>query len=231
MKANFFITGTDTDVGKTLVSRALLLAAKNKGLKTLALKPIAAGCEQTENGLRNSDAVLLQREMTGELLYQQVNPVALEKAIAPHIAAQIAAKKITANQLAGYCKGALLEPHDFAIVEGAGGWRVPINARESIADLAKQLNFPVIMVVRMGLGCLNHALLTAEAIHRDGLKLAGWIANSPVGEMENYNDNILSLQSRLPAPLVATIPFLTDYTADSPLPPIDIDVLLGNSIS
>jgi len=231
MKANFFITGTDTEVGKTLVSRALLLAAKKRGLKTLALKPIAAGCEQTENGLRNSDAVLLQKEMTGELLYQQVNPVALKKAIAPHIAAQIEAKTITANQLAGYCKGALLEPHDFAIVEGAGGWRVPINARESIADLAKQLGFPVIMVVRMGLGCLNHALLTAEAIHRDGLKLAGWIANSPVGEMENYNDNILSLQSRLPAPLVATIPFLTDCTEDSPLPPIDIDVLLENHIS
>ncbi|GAB1268020.1 dethiobiotin synthase [Aurantivibrio infirmus] len=226
MKSNYFIAGTDTDVGKTFVSRALLLAAKNKGLKTVALKPIAAGCEQTEKGLRNSDALLLQEAMTVELPYQQVNPVALLPAIAPHIAAQLTGKKINVRQLAGYCRGALLEPHDFALVEGAGGWRVPLNSRESLADLAKELNFPVILVVRMGLGCLNHTLLTVEAIQRDGLKLAGWIANSPQNKMDFYDDNILSLQSRIPAPLIAKIPFLTRLSANSSLPAIDIDILL-----
>lgn len=204
----FFITGTDTDAGKTLVACALLKAASAAGLTTVAIKPIAAGATATEEGLRNTDALQLQAASTIWMPYEQVNPVCLPQAIAPHIAAKMNDKKVKVERLAGFCQGVLLKRADMTIIEGAGGWRVPLNEREFLSDLVKQLNVPVIMVVAMRLGCLNHALLTAEAIIRDGLQLAGWVANRIDPHMQCYEENRDTLQSLLPAPLLAEIPFL-----------------------
>lgn len=222
----FFVTGTNTEVGKTWVSRALLLAAKARGLRTIAIKPVAAGCERTPSGLRNEDALHLQEAMTGDLLYQQINPIALEPPIAPHIAAQAVGLELSADYLALRCSETLREPHDFALIEGAGGWRVPLNRRETLADLAVALQLPVIMVVGMELGCINHALLTAEAIRRDGLRLAGWVANSPAEAMPCLEENIASLRDRLSAPLLGQIPFLPDQPPETAAEKLDLDILL-----
>lgn len=227
---DFFVSGTNTEVGKTWVCRALLLAAKSQGLRTIAVKPIAAGCERTPGGLRNEDALLLQDAVTEPLLYQQINPVALEPAIAPHIAAERVGLDLSVTYLAHRCVETLREVHDFALVEGAGGWRVPVNRRETLADLAVTLQLPVILVVGMELGCLNHALLTAEAIRRDGLRLAGWVANSPGPAMPCLEENIGSLRDRLPAPLLGQIPFTADQNLAAAAKLLDLTPLLKTSI-
>lgn len=208
MAKSYFITGTDTSVGKTCVAAALLHLAAKGGLATAAVKPIAAGCEQTEQGLRNDDALILQRECTLSLEYQQINPVALEPAIAPHLAAEQAGKRLSNARLAGYCRGVMMSGADFVVIEGAGGWRVPINSVEKLSGLAKELNLSVIMVVGIRLGCINHALLTAEAIGRDGLILSGWIANCCEDGMPCYQENINTLKQLLPAPCLGEVPRL-----------------------
>lgn len=214
MKKRFFVTGTDTDAGKTYVTVGLLKAAKRAGLKSFGLKPIAAGAEQIDGDWRNDDALLIQQASSVLLPYEQVNPVVLEAAIAPHIAAMKEGRLVTASRLEGFIKGALLAPHDFALVEGAGGWRVPLNDRELLSDVAKSLGFPVILVVNMKLGCLNHAILTAEAIARDGLTLVGWVANSGAETMPCHDENIATLSAMLTAPLLASIPWC-DNESDS----------------
>lgn len=212
MGKKFFIAGTDTDVGKTLVACALLEKARQQGLVTAAIKPVAAGCEQTSEGLRNDDALQLQQAMTADLAYEQINPVALAPAIAPHIAAEQAQKRLRVAQLSGFCRGVMMQRSDLLLVEGAGGWRVPLNSVETMADLAKDLQLPVILVVGMKLGCINHALLTAEAIARDGLPLAGWVANS-VADMSVYQENLNTLKHLLRAPCLGVIPKLDDVNA------------------
>ncbi len=206
-RAQFFIAGTDTDVGKTLVSAALLHAAAEQGLATLGLKPVAAGCENSADGLRNGDALSLIAHSSCQLPYAQVNPVALEAAIAPHIAAEHSGRRLSADRIVGVCRGALMTPHDFCVVEGAGGWRVPLNARESMADVARGLALPVILVVGVRLGCLNHALLTAEAIARDGLPIAGWVANIVDPDTAEQQANVASLQQRFPFPMLGCVPY------------------------
>jgi dethiobiotin synthetase len=204
----WFVTGTDTEVGKTAVSCALLLAAAKLGLSTAAVKPVAAGCDS--NG-QNEDALQLMACMSEQMDYEQVNPVALEAAIAPHIAAQQQGKLIRASRLAGICRGVMLGPAEFVLIEGAGGWRVPIGPRETLADLAAQLRVGVILVVGMRLGCINHALLTAEAIRRDGLELAGWVANQPGEAMTCHRENLDTLRDLLPAPLLGEIPRVSPF--------------------
>lgn len=213
-KKAFFMTGTDTNVGKTLIAAGLLVAAKNKGFTTAALKPVAAGCEKTDAGLRNDDALLLQSVITQKLYYEQINPIALEAAIAPHIAAQQEKRTLSADRLTGFCRG-VIGSADVTVVEGAGGWRVPINPRETMADLARNLQLPVIVVVGMRLGCLNHAFLTIEAIVRDGLPVVGWVANCIDAEMPVLQENIESLKMRLPIPCLGIIPFLADVSPDT----------------
>jgi dethiobiotin synthetase len=208
-RKTFFITGTDTDAGKTFVACALLHAARDAGLTTAAIKPIAAGAALTEQGLRNADALLLQSASTMQLSYEQVNPVCFPQAIAPHLAAKMNDRRVKVERLAGFCQGVLLKRATLTIIEGAGGWRVPLNEREFLSDLVKQLNVPVIMVVAMRLGCLNHAVLTAEAIVRDGLQLAGWVANRIDPHMQCYEENRDTLRSLLHAPLLAEIPFFS----------------------
>lgn len=220
----FFIAGTDTNVGKTLVAAGLLIAAKNHGLTTAALKPLAAGCEKTEAGLRNADAVLLQSVITQPLMYEQINPIALEAAIAPHIAAQQEKRVLSADRLAGFCRGSM-NLADFTLVEGAGGWRVPLNPQETLADVAKILRLPVILVVGVRLGCISHALLTVEAIRNDGLQLAGWVANCIDTDMPVLQENIHSLAVRIPAPCLGVVPWLANAAPESVASALDIDSL------
>ncbi len=202
----YFVTGTDTDAGKTFVSATLLHKAGQMGYKTLAHKPVAAGCEQTDEGLRNSDATTLMAAMNEELDYELVNPIALEPPIAPHIAAAEKGMSLSVSRLNGFARGMMMAKGDLLLIEGAGGWRVPLGPRETLADLAISLKQPVILVVGMKLGCISHALLTAEAIKRDGLELAGWVANKIDPDMNRYKENLATLHQMLPAPLLAEIP-------------------------
>ncbi|CAA0094391.1 ATP-dependent dethiobiotin synthetase BioD 1 [Zhongshania aliphaticivorans] len=224
---HYFVTGTDTDVGKTLVACGLLKAAAEKGMRTLALKPIAAGAENTKDGLRNIDAVMLMAAMTEQLPYRQVNPVLLEPAIAPHIAAEQVGKRIGVSQLAGMCRGAMMQPADFVLVEGAGGWRVPLNRQELMSDLAVELQAPVILVVGMKLGCISHALLSAEAIRADGLRLAAWVANSIDPDMSCFDENFTTLQQMLGAPCLGVVPYLgaSDQCIDTAATCLDATLL------
>ncbi|KUJ82808.1 dethiobiotin synthase [Microbulbifer flavimaris] len=227
MSRTYFVTGTDTEVGKTFISAALLERAAQRKLKTAAVKPVASGCEVTHDGLRNSDALLLQDAMTLSLPYQQVNPIALEPAIAPHIAAMEAGKRLDVGRMAGVCRGVMSAGADLVLIEGAGGWRTPLGPRAFLSDLPKQLEIPVILVVSMQLGCINHALLTAEAIRRDGLTLAGWVANFAREGMARPDENLATLRTLLPAPLLGVVPF--DENADFRLAAeaLDISPLLG----
>lgn len=222
MSKTFFVTGTDTEVGKTAVSCALLRAAADLGLRTAAVKPVAAGCDEQGH---NEDALQLMEAMTESMEYDQVNPVALTPAIAPHIAAEREGKRLQAPRLAGICRGVMMGSADLVLIEGAGGWRVPLNPRETLADLAIAIQAPVIMVVAMRLGCINHALLTAEAIRRDGLQLAGWVANQPGQVMACHQENLDTLKSLIPAPLLAEIPKLEPWTPEAAKNYINIQIL------
>jgi len=228
-RKKFFIAGTDTDVGKTFVACALLEKFRQLGLETVAVKPVAAGCEATPQGLRNDDALHLQSAMTAQLPYDQVNPIAFEPAIAPHIAAMREGRRLSVSRLEGFCNGVLMRTADVALVEGAGGWRVPLNPRETLADLAKTLNIPVILVVGMRLGCINHALLTAEAIARDGLRLAGWVANRADPDMSCYKENVMTLTTLLDAPLLGEIPHSNNHQTASQY--LSVEALLAPPIN
>lgn len=211
---HYFVTGTDTDVGKTRVAEALLWLARQQGLTTAAVKPVAAGCEEGEAGLRNDDALRLQRWCHPPLSYEQVNPVALAPAIAPHIAAAEVGLSLAVAPLAEASRGVLGQGAEFALVEGAGGWRVPLNHWETLADLAIALQLPVILVVGVRLGCINHALLTAEAIARDGLTLAGWVANGVDAAASRAGENIATIDQWLEAPCLGVVPHLVAPSAE-----------------
>lgn len=206
MKA-FFVTGTDTDAGKTSVACALLHKARQAGLSTAAVKPVASGCVLTEAGLRNADALALQAECSLALPYEVVNPFAFSPAIAPHLAAEEAEVRLCVDELTISVRSVLAQGADLTLVEGAGGWRVPLNATENLSDLALALGLPVILVVGVRLGCINHALLSAEAILGDGLPLAGWVANVVDPHAARLAQNIGTLAARLPAPCLGQVPW------------------------
>lgn len=208
MAAAFFVTGTDTEVGKTTIAAGLLHAARRAGFSTAAAKPVASGCEMTAGGLRNSDALALLAECTLPMRYEQVNPFAFEPAIAPHLAAHEAGVELSAERLAEPVRRMLALQADFSLVEGAGGWRVPLAGRENLSDLALLLGLPVILVVGVRLGCINHALLSAEAIERDGLRLAGWVANIVDPATSRLDENLATLGERLAAPCLGRVPRL-----------------------
>ncbi|CAA0113481.1 ATP-dependent dethiobiotin synthetase BioD 1 [BD1-7 clade bacterium] len=214
MAKNFFVTGTDTDAGKTFTSVALLKLAQQQGLRTLGLKPVAAGAELIDGVLKNDDALQLQTASSVQLPYNQINPIIFEEPIAPHIAAQNAGRTVGVAQLAGFVRGALMQPADFRLIEGAGGWLVPLNPQEMLSGVAKVLELDVILVVGIKLGCINHALLTARAIRQDGLKLAGWVANCIDPEMAQQQENIDTLKRMLPAPCLGALPFAETGEAD-----------------
>ncbi len=207
MNKGYFITGTDTDVGKTWVSLGIIEALKQQGKKVGVMKPISAGCEQTDAGLRNEDALLLQQHSNVELDYDLINPYAFKPAIAPHIAAADEETRIDIETLYQNLQ-TIEQQSDCVVVEGAGGWLVPLNDFQTMADLAKRLQLPVILVVGMRLGCLNHALLSVEAIRASGLPLAGWIANQVSAEMSCLDENTETLQQMIDAPMLGQIPHL-----------------------
>ena len=203
-----FVAGTDTEVGKTLFSAALLLRLGAAGVRAAACKPVAAGCRHEGGRLVNGDAALLAATAPVARPLEVVNPVALEPPIAPHIAAAEAGIELRAATLAAACREAGAGA-DFLLVEGAGGWRVPLGPAETLADVPRLLGLPVVLVVGLRLGCLNHALLSAEAIRADGLELAGWIANPLAPEMPRLEENIATLGERLGAPMLARLPRCT----------------------
>lgn len=228
-KQSYFVTGTDTGVGKTTVSAAILQSAKHQGKRTLAMKPIASGCDITPEGLRNEDAMILQGVITESVPYDVINPYAFEPAIAPHVAARQAGRAITAQRLTGFCRGLQMRPAELLLVEGAGGWRVPLNDRETLAALPRELNLPVILVVSLKLGCINHALLTVEAIRTDGLAVAAWVANHSEPEPMNCEQETLDyLLEHIGAPCLGVLPWLNNATPEALASHLQIDRLFEN---
>ncbi len=200
----YFITGTDTDVGKTYVASALLRHFVALGFNALGMKPVAAGCELVNGGFINEDVVQLTQASNIKAPLALVNPYAFVPAIAPHIAAKLAGITISLSVISQAFE-ALSQLADVVIVEGAGGFCVPLNAHETMADLAVKLNLPVILVVGMRLGCINHALLTVQSIEARGLVVAGWVANQVHGEMTAYQDNVETLKRLIKAPCLAEV--------------------------
>ena len=212
----YFITGTDTGVGKTICAAGLLAAFNQQGLSTIAMKPVASGCEQTPAGLRNEDAVLLMQHMTATASYAEVNPYTFIPPMAPHLAARRENITINSNVLVEQAKQ-LSSRADRIVIEGAGGWLAPLNETQSFADLAMQFEIPVILVVGIRLGCLNHALLTVENMQQRGVRIAGWIANAGLIETDDCLDieeNIASLVTRISAPLLGTLPRLQEQNIE-----------------
>lgn len=214
MTWGYFITGTDTDVGKTVVSLGLVAALQRQGYNVGVMKPLSAGCSATAEGLRNSDALKLQRQASAPLPYEAINPYAFAPAIAPHIAAAEQGVRVDIETVQRHYR-TIAAQSDCVIVEGAGGWQVPLNDFQTIADLAKRLQLPVILVVGMKLGCISHALLTVDSIRRHGLPLAGWIANQLSPGMERLEENVTTLRQWIEAPLLGNIPYLESCEADS----------------
>ncbi|EKT4522953.1 dethiobiotin synthase [Pseudomonas putida] len=221
----YFIAGTDTDVGKTTIAAGLLHAALSQGLSTLSAKPVASGCTVTAKGLCNADALALIDQSSVKLPYEQVNPFAFEPAIAPHVAAREAGVSLQVSTLLAAMRHVLDQGADFTLVEGAGGWRVPLSGHANLSDLAIALKLPVILVVGVRLGCINHALLSAEAIARDGLQLAGWVANIVDPRTSRLEENLASLAERLPAPCLGRVPRLKQATAEAVAEHLQLDLL------
>jgi dethiobiotin synthetase len=218
---SIFITGTDTDVGKTFVSQRILEAANAQGLSCVGYKPVAAGCEFDQGQWVNEDALALQQASSLSVTLAEVNPIALAPAIAPHIAAQEANQPIDTHKIVqGYEHLSSLGP-DFLLMEGAGGWRLPLSKDHYLSEVVAELTLDVVLVVGMRLGCLNHALLTAEAIQHDGLKLKGWIANQVEPAMPYYQQNLASLDHMMP------VPRLAEVTYNSPSILIDLAEISG----
>ena len=214
MMNGFFIAGTDTGVGKTWMTAALSHDLAERGLRVAGLKPLSCGGRETQDGWRHEDAELLMQTASVSLPYATVNPYSLREPIAPHIAARHADIRLTAANIAASCR-AVQGELDCLLVEGVGGWEVPINEEETTADVACLLGYPVILVVGIRLGCLNHALLTRDAILSKQLKIAGWIANCIDPHMREVAENIAALEARLPGPRLATVPHLSAFDAAS----------------
>lgn len=206
MTRGIFVTGTDTGVGKTLVAAALIRRFRAQGLRVAGMKPVASGAEVTAAGLRNEDALLLQQEANVALTYAQVNPYVFEPAIAPHLAAAAAGITIDLSLLTAAYR-TVGQAADVVIVEGAGGWRVPLGPDAYLSAFPEMLGLEVVLVVGLRLGCLNHALLTAEAIGRaEQARLVGWIGNCIEPGLPCLEGNIASLKARLPAPCLGIVP-------------------------
>jgi dethiobiotin synthetase len=203
-----FVTGTDTEVGKTVISVGLIEKLKQQGLAVAGMKPIASGCEQTANGLRNEDALAIQQHVNVEIAYEKMNPYAFEPAIAPHIAAQQVAQKIDVLAIRSHFNE-IQQQADIVVVEGAGGWMVPLNETQSMEDLALVLQLPVILVVAIRLGCINHALLSVAAIQQSGLPLLGWVANH-IDQRSESEDIVSSLKQGIKVPCLGEVPYLAE---------------------
>lgn len=223
MTKNFscFVTGTDTGVGKTLITAALLHALAKTGLRVTGMKPIAAGAELIDGELWNEDVAMLAAASNTNLPRELTTPYLLREPAAPHIAAQLEHVSLDMQHLLD-CYQQIAQQSDCVIVEGVGGFCVPINDDVDTADLAVQLGLDVVMVVGLRLGCINHALLTAEAIKARGLNLVGWVANQIDVNMSHQQANLQALEQRLSAPLIGVVPWMAAVSAQVAADKIDI---------
>ena len=203
-----FVTGTDTGCGKTEVSLGLMAAWQTRGLRVLGMKPVATGCRPGSSGSRNEDALRLQHQGSSEAPYGLVNPYAFEPPIAPHIAAGQAGVEIELASIASAYRRLAAES-DRVVVEGIGGWRVPLGSSLSVSDIPKALKLPVLLVVGLRLGCLNHALLTMESIRAQGRYLAGWVANGIDPKMQASDANLATLAALMGAACIGVIPWIS----------------------
>lgn len=206
----FFILGTDTHVGKTTVALSLLSALKASAYSTIALKPVASGAQATKNGLRNGDAISLQKAATIHLPYEQVNPFCFTAATAPHIAATQQACTLSVTKIVQACRSLLHDTVDYRVIEGIGGALVPLNERETMLDLVQALGFPIILVVGLRLGCLNHALLTYESLRIRNISVVACLANQIDPEMSFCEENYLILSQYIQVPFFAFIPHVKE---------------------
>jgi dethiobiotin synthetase len=202
---SYYITGTDTGIGKSVASAALLHALRGRGLRAVGMKPVASGCEMTADGWRNEDALALQHASDPMPSYSDVNPYALPNPLAPELAASDAGVSIQLQSI-GEAYARLAAVADAVVVEGVGGWAAPLTASLDQLDVVRALGLPVMMVVGLRLGCINHARLTARAIIEDGAHLAGWIANDIDPAMARSDDNFAILQRVLPVPCWGRLP-------------------------
>jgi dethiobiotin synthetase len=217
----FFVTGTDTGVGKTLVSATLLHAFAKSGRNAVGMKPIVAGAIEQSGKWIYEDVEALRAAASVDAPLELVNQYAFRAPIAPHIAAQREGVRIDLSVIErAYAKLSALA--QATIVEGVGGFKVPLAPNEDTADLARRLNLPVILVVGMRLGCLNHALLTQDAIRATGLPLAGWVANTLDAHMLEFDANLESVKARINAPLIGVLPFLPPLSAAAAASHLDI---------
>ena len=225
----WFVTGTDTGVGKTTIACALVRALRARAVRVAVAKPVASGAKRTAQGLRNDDALELAAAanlaVTATHDYQRINPFCFEPPIAPHIAAAEAGVTIDVAALAARIRANASE-NDWLVVEGAGGWRVPLDATRDFSDLAIALDLPVVLVVGLRLGCINHALLSAESIAASGLKLTGWIANGIDPAMARATENIATLTARLGAAPSMVVPHGATSAAITALAEPAIDRLM-----
>lgn len=206
-----FVAGTDTGIGKTFVSCALLHALREAGMRATGMKPVASGCERTPQGLRNEDALALTEASDPRPEYAVCNPYAFEPAIAPHLAAADVGVQVELAKIeAAYAD--LAARADYVVVEGVGGWMVPLSDSLDAGAIPRALELPVILVVGLRLGCINHARLSARAIQTDGCELLGWIGNEIAPAMERREENVETLRRVLPAPCLGLLPY-------SPRPP------------
>lgn len=204
MKQGYFITGTDTNVGKTWATIALMRYFKKQGKPVVGMKPVASGCVIQNGQLKNEDALLIQDNASMRLDYDLINPYAYERPVSPHIAGATNPAKL-ATILDRFDE--LKEKAEIVLVEGAGGWYAPLNDREAISDLATALGLPVILVVAIRLGCINHARLSQLAIQHAGLVCAGWVGVCVDPELLNRDENIATLKTLLESPLLGLLPY------------------------
>jgi dethiobiotin synthetase len=212
MNKGYFITGTDTDSGKTLVTLGLMQFFQSRGYRVAGMKPVAAGAEMTGDGWRNSDALLIQSQATAHADYERINPYLFEPPIAPHLAAEQVGVVIDFAHIS-HAFTALADSADMTLVEGAGGWCVPLGRSQTVADLAIKLGLPAILVVGLKLGCINHALLTVESMRASGVQLAGWVANQVDPYMHEVPANIATLKKAIDAPCLGFVPYLEKPSA------------------
>ncbi len=217
-----FITGTDTGVGKTWVTLGLMLALKRRGFTVSGMKPLASGCRRTPEGLRNRDAEMLQEHCSRPIAYELVNRYAFDPPVAPHIAAKEAGVEVELDVILRDFQRLFVKV-DFVLVEGIGGWAVPLNEHERLSDLVRRMAIPVILVVGLRLGCINHALLSAEAIGNDAVPLLGWVANGMDSHYHSCDETLYTLSAQISAPMLDYVPWA------HPLSPENMAQHLGNA--
>jgi dethiobiotin synthetase len=223
--AALFVTGTDTGCGKTTVTVALIEALRRRGLAVAGFKPVAAGAERRDGFLENDDALALRRASTPGLSYAEVNPFCFEEAVSPHIAGAVSDRLPSVDAIEGGLK-ALHARHDLVLVEGAGGWLVPLGPNLDIEALALRLGLPVLLVVGLRLGCLNHAQLTERAILASGAPLLGWVGSQVDPQMTRLRENLDTLDRRMRTPRLGLLRWHSGVDKSDTADRLDLDALL-----